>query len=180
MYRYEAKHKVLTTLASKTNNFINICKTLAERHQDSMEAPIDVYSDKVRVPKHRTPVNQSDRHANQLIQANLNTEVLEYIKFVVVNGIEYRKGLMLMFQPQWGEILSVLTDGNDFYLLYHPFILVDYDSFCNSIIVSKNKECTPRLIMLSDLPNKKTYQKVVSKNLIHIIAEDLKFNCFIE
>lgn len=42
MMRYEAKHRVFTRHAKNSNNFINIAKTLADRHQELSCLPLSL------------------------------------------------------------------------------------------------------------------------------------------
>ena len=50
--RYEAKHQEFKHIAKISGNFVNICKTLAERHQPShcyWLSSNDVYAEKLEV-----------------------------------------------------------------------------------------------------------------------------------
>lgn len=51
MMRIEAKHKIFTDLARKTQNFMNITKTLANRHQEHTCQSKFNFSDQIEIPK---------------------------------------------------------------------------------------------------------------------------------
>lgn len=51
MMRYEAKHKFFTDAAKRTNNFVNITKTLSYEHQSYISSKMNSYHDEIQPSK---------------------------------------------------------------------------------------------------------------------------------
>lgn len=114
MMRYESKHKVLTTFAKNSNNKVNICKTLAERHQESASHPDNIYRDDI-IESKPMKLEQLNKYNDFILNSSLSTNTSEILplKFLFSNGHVYRKGLMIMTNDSFEEILIVLCVSNE-------------------------------------------------------------------
>lgn len=181
IYRYEAKHKFFTTAAKNANNYINVCKTLSTRHQESMLPPDKVYSDRIEYSKRSNPIYKSSEAVIQAINAselgnNMNT--LKTISFLNRNGIEYRTGLMIIIEMELCQIVSIVIHGGNFFLVCKPYDVSEYDSFCNSIVVQESNRAM-KLINCVNLGSKFTYELTVCQGKLHIIVETLDLKIFV-
>lgn len=170
--RVEAKHKFFT--AKSTNNFKNIAKTLASRHQHLAALRTDLFLDKI------TPLVQKKKFINtpeyklyqssNIFPSDFNFNECDSLEFLKINGIEYRKGLMLLIDGSVLQIKSILSTKLGYSLVCSNFKINEFNAHLNSIDVDITGQYT-----LVELNAKypKVYEK---KNLIgknFIIADTL-------
>lgn len=101
MMRMEGKHKVLTDLARKTQNFRNITKTLANRHQENICNAKPSHFDKITIPKKEIrDFKDTDEYLSIIDclpnDCNLRTGHFKELKFLEINGYRYEKGLIIV------------------------------------------------------------------------------------
>lgn len=175
---YEAKHKVLTTMARKSNNYVNVAKSLAERHQkiicrssgfddEVLESKIVIFSESTSFSKHKSILSHFAYDLKKI-------KVL--VKYLKINGLIYRTGLFIIEEFKVFEIIEVFKYENDYFLLCLSYDVPKFDYFLHSIEI-KSKLFTKenmKIFKISDLKNKETYNKIMSKNTKFIIAETLQ------
>lgn len=174
MMRMEAKHKVFTDMVRQTNNFRNLPKTLAHRHQEYICNRTDSYSNQVKQSKSEYDITATKNYEPYRFCLPKN-EKLNALKFLDCNSIQYRAGLMIIIKDDAiYEIIHIFRFKDNFVLLCHPYILVGFVSRFNSIEIRKDlsyaKSC---MIPICDLRNKKTYEKIVMHDKYFIIADTL-------
>lgn len=177
MMRYEAKHKVLTTIAKKTNNFVNIAKTLAERVQTIDHRSRDFndvvsksksfkFSDSENFMKFNAVMLHFDFELNEL-------DVLD--KFLIFNGFEYRRGLMIVENFKVFEIQEIFLYKNNYFLLCQTQNVIQFEEFFNSIEIQSTafELENMKIFEVSALKNGESFDKVRANKKNYIIAENL-------
>lgn len=100
--RMEAKHQYFKHIAHETKNFINLKKTMANKHQEFVFHNGYTYKDEVlrsKTTSHLTSCNNFDLYENAL-KAALAEEVIENaisFKWIKINGIKYKSGHLIRF-----------------------------------------------------------------------------------
>lgn len=175
MMRYEAKHKFFTTLAKQTNNFVNISKTLAERHQEIICGKNDTYKDEIIKSKNQFPITKSGEFNNYKSflskEKSLKIDELTVLNFVKINGILYKKGLMVIDDTKICEIVYVLQDKSGFLLVCRIYNFVEFDTVFNSMKIEKSSELN--ILNVSKLLNHETHEKKICRNSIYLLANNL-------
>lgn len=99
MFRYEAKHKQLKTIAENTNNFRNINKTMASKHQKWFSGSGYTYKDDI---EHGKPLKIN--HSNMILWCrkfgqNIGNPIQETyeIQSLTYNSFEYKCGIFITF-----------------------------------------------------------------------------------
>lgn len=180
MMRYEAKHKFFTDCAKKTNNFINITKSLAENHQSYICSKTHSYDDAIEPSKKRQKIYSC---ADYPIYQPLLSEIQEFdekasiaLNSLVINGNVYRKGMMVIFETQVSEIIFVLKSDEKFYLICHGYNVITFNQSLNSFKIEK-KPMTPEAIFFMDINKLKmneTFERKFAEGSVFLIAENLE------
>lgn len=182
MMRFESKHKFFTDIGNATYNFVNISKTLAERHQQHIF--VNPFSlnivENSRISKQFLQDEKFGICASAVIDLfGSVSEEMESIRFFEYNNYRYEEGTLIIEDFNVFEIFIILAFGGKNYLVCHRYDFVKFDKIFNSIQIKKNNG---NLVIKNymELKNKKNYEKIVLKNdTIHIIADTLNvFNNF--
>lgn len=140
MMRYESKHKVFTDMAHRTQNFMNLPKTLAFKHQMKQAFMDTTYLDQMEESKTKYRISKAknyDQYKDNLI--SLNIESTEALKFLIHNSNKYRPGLMIIIDRECFEIVHVLGRDGAYCLYCHLYEIIRYDPVFNAIEVKKGK-----------------------------------------
>lgn len=76
------------------------------------------------------------------------------------------------------EIVAILFNSNEYYLLCQAYSVLKYDEFYNSVIISKEKTENCFVINIKDLKLNKTFNKMILQNQVHVVANTLDFRVF--
>lgn len=182
MMRGDAKHQPLTQYAKRTRNYINICKSLSEKHQEVLAAKWTkcTYVDQIEMSKKFFKVlEKKDTLINVLkdyshlifnnFKKDINCVIL--INFVIINTFTYRKDFFIVFSDEIYQINAVLKHNDSFVFLVTKFNAVKFYKFANCFQIQKSDETT--LIKFDSLVCKRTYEAKMLNNDIQIIADNL-------
>ncbi|KAG1670659.1 hypothetical protein GQR58_016758 [Nymphon striatum] len=138
--RFEAKHNFFRRLSHIVSNFRNICKTMAYRHQWNVcyrmysKEPIDARSLEVGSGVVQLLANHDQ---GKIIAQNLHMGLFEEVfqaNWIKVHGVEYRRGLSVVFcvdnescLPVFGYILSVFVVEGMAYLFLEKWLSTYFD-----------------------------------------------------
>lgn len=184
MMRFEAKHKFFTLAAKQTNNFVNIAKTLARKHQEQLCFK-KFATDKVEISKNSIRFDLCGSYDNY--KENINaffgekSNELNILKFVKFNCFEYREGLMIIENRNVYEIILIINENNAISFLCCPYIVKRSDSFYHSIEVEKNFSDTNsdlQLFQLDCLQYPQPYERKIAEEKMFIFCDNLLFKCF--
>lgn len=181
MMRFEAKHQFFTTAARETNNFINIAKTLAEKHQEIFSHKNFAF-DTIEPSKTHNTFHQCKYYANfdrkiKELVGEENYTNLVGLKFVKFNAFEFRNGLMIISNNTVYEIDQILSCFDRIILLCHSYNVNKYCSFHNSIEIEPKSvaDANFEIFELNHIQNPRTYERKVSENKFFIICDSLDF-----
>lgn len=181
MMREENKHQIFTGYARGTNNFVNIPKTLAEKHQKSMFAhpfqlnKIENSKKRQKFMKSRDFVKYESAVKNSFDKI---TEEMEVINFFSYANYRYEHGTMIIEDFNVFEIKCIISQNEKNYLVLNRFDVVGFKDFCNSIEVTRNEN---EFIVkeFHELKNKQSYEIIFLNGSMYIIADTLMvFNKF--
>lgn len=181
MIRGEAKHQTFTRYAKRTNNFMNICKSLSEKHQQHMASNLcaKTYDDQITTGKlSRTLAAHSSIISNFEEYAPLFSVFFEQVNeviikdYLIVNSFYFRKGLFVLFSDQIYQIEAILTDSQSFIFFCSHYRVVRFHIFSNSIEIRKSTKPYV-LLKFSEIEKKRSYEGKVLNGKIHIIADEL-------
>lgn len=144
--RMEGKHQYFKTIVRSTNNFKNLNKTLALRHQEYFAFEAYNLRDSIIVPDTSIPFEccpgfekfdlefaNDCKHKAILTGAN--------IKYLNVNQFKYKPKLLICTKNKFLEIEYILSAENSyFFLCSSSFVYKRYDKFSNSIELIKLEE----------------------------------------
>lgn len=177
MAHYEAKHSVFKNIARKTKNFVNIAKSLAEKHQQIMCGNVHSFKDEISVSPKSYPLTKCcefAKYRNHLIAFD-NISDYVVVDFVKVNGYVYRKGIMLVENFKVFEIIYVLRYQNEYYFLCQSYDFMKYEIPLHSIKIKKTEisETNIKFFKISDLKNNQPFEKKLCNNFIYLYVENL-------
>lgn len=180
MMRGDAKHQTFTQLAKNTKCYVNICKTLSDKHQERMESELrtNTFSDQIQTSKTFKPA---------MINGKLITELESYKQifsehfhnksdtivrdFLIANSFRFQKGLFVLLKDQIYQIDAILQHEKQITFLCTLFIAVKFHKFGNFFQVNKSKKQLP--LKYSDLKCKRSFEGKLLNGGIHIIADNL-------
>lgn len=181
MLHYEAKHSFFTKMARNTNNFINISKTLAEKSQLIMCGKVHSFKDEMTVSPKSYPITKCYEFGKY--KSFLNESICDYsaVNYVKVNSYIYRKGIMLVENHEVFEIIYVLRNQNEYFLLCHLYDFVKYETSLNSIKIKRSElsAANMQLLKIHGLKNGQPLEKKICDGSIYLYVENLDvFNRF--
>ena len=114
--RFESKHSYFKRCARKLQNFVNLPKTLAERHQilQAYYNAGSLFTDSLdldaAIPFDQSLYNDDIQKATRDLNLGGNAQILSKVKY---RNVEYKKGMYLVIRYQnerllFGEIISVI------------------------------------------------------------------------
>lgn len=175
--RLEAKHQELKSVAQKTKNFINLNKTIAEKHQLFVCLKKNKYCDEIEPGMDQFVLGESDDFEDYKSCTTLQgNEVV--IKSLQVNNLCFKTGLLVLHKSIFFQISHVLrsSDRSSFlFLCDASFDIKEKDSFCNSLIIQENQSFH-HLLNLNEIENMKCYQKVFVDGKIHVVCNKLELS----
>lgn len=182
MMRGDAKHQPFTQYAKRCRNYINISKTLAEKHQQVLAAKMskNTYCDNIEtskkifsiVRKKGDLINDIRDHSKLIhdyFEQDLNQVML--INFVIINTISFRKGLFIIYSDEMHQIDAVLKCNGSFVFLCTKFSTVKFFKFANCFEIEKSE--AKLLIGFDMLVCKRSYEAKFLNNETQIIADNL-------
>lgn len=172
--RFESKHQQLKKLINKSRNFINITKTMAQKHQAQMQFKTNTYTDAIVHGKKKLLSKEVDLDYFQQVQT-----VFE-IKWFKINSYRYAKGIFI----QYGGHLYIIErcfvrsseTANEFYLSCHKAEIIGMNAFFNSLMIKKIDESNEQTLEYSKLKIRNVYEPRYIRSEIHIISDDISLN----
>lgn len=185
MKRYEAKHKEIKGYIGDSNNFRNITKTIAERHQQMISIKENIYIDHFGHAKVMKLIDSDFMsYHKEILQADLkfndeNSEKVVEIKWMNYNSFRYAKGFFIHFLGALYRIEKLLLFDNEYYFWCVRFCVLKHCHFLNSIKIKIFEPNLFKVIKFTSLENNNVYESKVLSNENYIILNtlDLKLLC---
>lgn len=175
--RFEAKHQHLKKIIQLSRNFVNVTKTITERHQTQLTFKNNTYLyDYQHGKKVPFALLKSEREETEL-SIILNNFPSQNELFVVdwfrLNNYVYKKGLFILFDRKFLEIECLYIFNHEEYLLCSQWSYVGYDDFLNSVQIRKSESNEKELIHFADLKQKQLFDCKSIDHKFFIIADTL-------
>lgn len=175
--RMEAKHQFFKQIVAKTKNFVNLKKTLSEKHQERFFVNKWSLNDDIELGK-QTPFvecNDFQKYYEQLKALNFTDDVLEscfIVKKLKLNDRLYKPGFLVASETKFLEIEYILCTEQDFFFLCEKFYdILCYDPFFNSLKLHSNNDVG--IVDLKKLQNNKPYEKNFVDDSVYVIVDCL-------
>lgn len=180
MMRGDGKHQTFTRYAKRTNNFINICKTLTEKHQAEISSNLrsNSFNDKIDTSKKSAKLSAKEdlseiKNNKKLFSEHFNDLDKVSIKgHLIVNSFYFKKGLFVIYSDHIYQIEDVLEYEGSFNFLCTKFTAVKFHKFGNCIQVKKSSEIS-KLIRFNELQCPRSYEAKILNGQTQIIADNL-------
>lgn len=181
MMRGDAKHQPLTQYAKRCRNYKNICKSLAEKHQQisASKSNENTYSDKIEmskkmyniVGKKNELVEDMKNHSKLICDHFKNINRVIMLNSVVINSNTFAKELFIVFSGAMHEINAVLSYEDSFIFLCTKFTTEIFYKFSNSFEIKRSAQTI--LIAFDKLVCRRSYERKILNEKTLIIADDL-------
>lgn len=175
MMRFESKHKTFADFAKQTCNFMNLSKTLVNRHQIELSARIISYEMKI-VPSITlydvTKCVKFDEYSSHLLPLFENDNLLAF-ESLMYESIQYRPGLLLVHEKQFLEIMHLFEKNQEFFVFCSCYSVEHFHSVYNCVEI-KLKPNIYELVNIKNIAHKKTLEKKISNKKMFVIAESLE------
>lgn len=172
MMRFEAKHKYFKDRVRRSNNFMNINKSLALNHQQFMCKQTNGYENKLTNGARKCVNDQFLREHGEIFAGKYtDVDPLREVKWFCYNGIKFKEGLLIdaiLFQ-----IFKIIIVENDFNFLCVKYDVVKLNRHSKSYEVEQTMPIKYSLIDFAKLSLKKLYEKKRCGEKYFIIADTL-------
>lgn len=171
MLRYEAKHKYFKNIARNTNNFMNINKTLATKHQLQLASGKNSFCDTITHTKLKA-INLNFVRVNfdMTIQSHISKSPNCFeIESFTLNAYKYDRGSIILYDNRLFEVEMILYSDKKFFFISKKMDYLGLDQFTQSLKVKKS-DATFSLISFDDLSHVQAYgSKFIEKEQYVII-----------
>lgn len=176
MMRVDSKHQFFTRVAKNTNNFVNLTKTMAKKHQAIMAYKPFTIND-IQLSKSSNKFEKMNTkyrdHVLQLLGHGVKDDLLVH-KFATFNHFQYREGLLIVDEGSIYEIVYVFSLHDKISLYCRPYRVVKFESFFNSFEIACDDSSKQfKLVDPKKLNNLKSYDKKFVQQKIYIICDTL-------
>lgn len=175
MMRAESKHRIFTDIADNTHNFVNLPKTMANKHQQRLAFKQNIFANRIVPSKVSFNVEKTENY--NLYKDNICgilSEGFKGLKFLSFNSYEFRPGLMILTDNIPFEIMYIFQKNQTFKLLCHRYLRIGFDESFNSVEISKvNSPGSVDIFDVDESDNMKTYNKILCQKKTYIIADTL-------
>lgn len=180
MMKYELKHKFFTNVARKTNNFVNIAKTMAEAHQAYICTQFESMKDHIEPSNKKYLLSKDVDYESYLsyFQSIQETDITQCfaLLFLKYNGRMFRKGLFIFHEKIYYKIVNVIQSNENYYLACLRYNFIGFDHSLNSIEIHETVDDSKNytIINIKHLTISDSFEQKKAKSSTFIIAESLE------
>lgn len=159
MFRIDAKHREFKKSVQSTNNFINIEKSLAIKHQQMLASNSVVLNNQIHSGK-KTIIEKSSKYTKDLenlVRTQINENIYS-VSWLSCNEYYYKKNLVILNESKLFEIESILFYNNSFYFVCNEISFISIDSYLNSLKIKISEKCDFKIFDFEKLSNKKSFE----------------------
>lgn len=153
--RAEAKHQYFTRIVKRTNNFMNILKTMALNHQNEFICNAFTYSDRIESSK-KCCVDFVHIYGH-LFEETMPFESIEFLHSLFINGYKY----------------ELTLEAEYFLLCRDTYEQVAFDEFLHALQLCRIEEEGPLMIAVETIKNQRPLQAVYEQQQLYIVADHL-------
>lgn len=176
--RMESKHQFFKKVAQKTKNYINLKKSMAYQHQESLYHAANVYTDEIKVSKKVNSLKLSidyETYAEVLEEefAEIMIEEALVVNSVEINNNKYKSDSLILFGSVICEIEYIVTHNNQFWAFCsYSYCIKEYNTFLNSFLLERFEKF--RIINILELKNIRVYEKKYLKGNPYLVVVNLE------
>lgn len=177
--RYEAKHRYFNTINSVTGNYINVCKTLAYRHQKMISQKIKemTFHTELKFGKLTEVVPNNFKYFEKLRDYIHDNNIFYSTKHIEVNSeLCYRIGAFICLTKNgnfftFGLIKNIIYIENEFIFLCEKYETKNFNEILNSNQIEKLD--TIVTLKISELVFKRPYEAYYVKEKTYILVPNI-------
>lgn len=173
MFRFERKHKILKDFARQTNNYMNIYKTLATRHQQQLSTSEYTFRDIIHA-------GEKMKYECDLFNHVFGEHDVSEIKYLQLNNFEFRKSLVVLHSNDAYKINTILSCNENYYFVCKKVKMIHWNNFLNALKVCNHPNNDSILINFNDLLIKKPFEIRKVEEEEFIIPDSLELRKFFE
>lgn len=184
MLRAESKHKEFKDFAKSSNNYINVTKSMASKHQAGIFNDLkweNSYEDNishgkmVELSKKITENEDSHKYLECLTKSFESVDDIKIVKFVIINRCRYQKGLFVVHSESVANIIEIIFEPKmkEYYLLCDKYCISGFNSYSNSIEI-RDLSQIPVIIPIKSLNNETSYDAKLLQGRLYIVATTLE------
>lgn len=180
MMRFESKHKTLKEFARGNNNFMDITKTLALKHQQMISLVNSSYTDTFTNGKLTKVNDMFPKDYVELLRKYIDwDEDIYETNWLQHNIFNYREGLLIFTQNNLLEIQKIIINNFNYYFVCVQYDIIEYNKFLNSIRIQKRQQICHSVVKFSSLDNKTVYEKQILDGEYYIILDTLDLKNYV-
>lgn len=177
MMRFENKHRYFKDHVKKSNNFMNINKSLALKHQQLMCKLENTYKDEISTGAKKNVCDTfMNDHLDIFASEITGRIVVREVNWLRCNGITFKKGLLILNESVIFEIVKILCFNNEYgYSFFCRKIdNLGLDTYSNSLKTKQSSPTIHSLINFDTSLHKQTYEYKKHNEYCHLIADSLE------
>lgn len=172
MMRFENKHKNFKNHVKRSNNFMNINKSLALQHQQFICKQENSYKNEITTGA-KTPITDDFINNHDMFESQItNGKPIFILKWLRCNGT-FKKGLLIINQSVVFEIDKILWVNNNYKFLCNKIDNLGLDIYSNSLEIQQSSPVKNDLIILHKLVHKQSYEYKQCYEKLYLIADTL-------
>lgn len=177
MMRFESKHKYFKDHIKKTNNFININKWLAVKHQHYLCKEENGYQNEITIGS-KILLSEAfiTDHADTFAGKIGHAIILNEVKWLRCNGIIFRNSLLILNESVVFEIIKIVSLDDKYYFLCKKFESLGLNQYFNCLEIQQSFPINYSLICFDKLAHTKSYELKKCDEKQYIIADTLELN----
>lgn len=178
--RMESKHQFFKRIAQKTSNFINLKKTMAEKHQEKVY--LDSFIKLKLWLEKKIPIdccNEYEKYEDTIKQVITESmiEEVSIVNSIEINNIKFKTNYLFEYNGKLHEIDYIVAHKNTFWFLCSfSYDIKKFDGFLNSLLLKKFEKI--QIICFDQLKNVKAFEKKYLNNETYILADCLNLYHF--
>lgn len=173
MMRFEAKHKVFKTIAKKTNNYININKTLATVHQQNACNKGNIYDEISYSKLKKVSLNENKREYGEIpdLDSIFNGECCE-ANWIYLNIYRYDRYTVVLHKHNLYAIQKLIIQTPKIHFICSKLKCIGLDKFTSSIEICHENPEKYEVINFENLCHNKPYSIKSIENRNFIIVDN--------
>lgn len=178
--RYESKHREFKKIIARAPNFINLCKSLAIRHQQHISISDFGLKDHISHGVKR-PITNNDCFARENLLNEFGNQMIEEAEHFHFNDYDYMNGYFVFNYDEIWRIKKLLIIFGKVYFSCQQYELVKFIPFFNSYKINLILPLQEKIPEFGRLKYPKPYEARTFGDEEFIIAETLDVRkCFVQ
>lgn len=173
MMRYEAKHKEFKGYV--TNNFMNIPKSLAKKHQEQLLTKMDSYKDGISYGVLTRMKDISEEKKIIISNYFKESNIIETTKWLQYHSSRFEPGLKILYESKIYEITEICYTKDSFYFFCTKYSFIKFHKFSNSLQIKISDPIEFKVIPFNGLISYKSFESIKMGSEIYIKATTLEF-----